>query len=160
MLGEWDSNGYAMLFTRQLFATIAHLLPDINGSLRWAHIAHSEGGLMARKVLSTERYKLSGKQIEYIQARLITLFCGPVLPMPKKLVNMAINLYSVGDVIIRSYGNKILDKVPKKDESYPYDCEKNGCKITVLNSDKGENKFISGDHAFSSQTYQDGLRQA
>lgn len=104
---QWSLNPHSVVLLRQLIFTLAGILPR---NILWAHIAHSEGGLIANQVLTTEEYKLGREQFDFIKRRLITLTYGAVAPVPN-IVLEAINTYSYDDIAM-NFARKYLDKDP------------------------------------------------
>ena len=115
-LGDsWSMNPNAVVLLRQLIITLAEVLPE---KILWAHIAHSEGGLIANQVLTTEQYKFDQKQTQFIKSRLLTFTYGAVAPVPN-VVFKAVNTYSIDDIAMR-FAKNYLDKQPwKKKKDYP-----------------------------------------
>lgn len=113
---EWLLNHNAILFTRQLLDTLAEILSTVNPQLLWTHVAHSEGGLIVKEVLTTQRYTLSRSQAA-LKKHLITATYGGVASTPNSVVRHAVNVYSCDDVTMR-FAKKHLDKVPWPDTSY------------------------------------------
>lgn len=125
LLKEWELNAHSVIIFRQLVITLAKILPR---QVLWTHIAHSEGGLIAREVLTNSAYCLSkqnssmrdisGNYISaycdikgFCQRQLITVLYGAVGPVPNVVLH-AINNYSKYDVAMR-FASKYLDKFPK-----------------------------------------------
>lgn len=109
LLDELNRNPISILFTRQMMMTIAELFPQINKDLHWAHIAHSEAGLIARIILTKTTSFLNKQRLE-LAKRLITLSYGAVAPIPEKLGKEAINTYSKDDIALRRLNMDYLDK--------------------------------------------------
>lgn len=80
--------------TCELFNALAVKLPHINPHLLWAHFSHSEGGLIAKAIL-TMLEKRSSK--DYLQKHLLTSTYGGVLPISKQYAKYAVNTYSTAD---------------------------------------------------------------
>jgi hypothetical protein len=110
---EWNKNPYSVLMIRQMTFTLAKILPSIKpGKVLWAHIVHSEGGMIASEVFSKQTYFPSqyDYQMEnFIRNHVITLAFGAVAPVSDSVVKKAINVYSREDVTIR-YILRYLDK--------------------------------------------------
>lgn len=120
---------------------------SINSNVIWTHIAHSEAGLIAHEVLTTDKYSLFNQHYSlsrFLKNHLITLTYGAVAPIPN-IVRHPINTYSHDDIATRFYGK-------------PFSKKKN-YTITFVDSEvpKKEQCRISGDHAFSKATYQNQL---
>ena len=111
LMNEWTLNTLSILMLRQLFATFANLLPKINSQLLWAHIAHSEGGLLAQKCLTDSHLGLSFQDKNHMKRHLITLVYGGVAPIPDGVSYEQINTYSDKDIALH-LNKKYLDKFP------------------------------------------------
>lgn len=116
LLYEWTLNGPSLLMLRQLFFTLAHFLPRINPRLLWAHIAHSEGGLMTRECLTNSSFGLAHPEKGVIKNNFIALLYGAVAPVPDGVCYMQINTYSDKDVALL-LNTKYLDKAPMPNEA-------------------------------------------
>ncbi|MCE5318471.1 MAG: hypothetical protein LLG04_14060 [Parachlamydia sp.] len=123
---------------------IATKLRSINPQLFWAHICHSEGGLIAQTVLALLQndYYLA----DYLRARLFALTYGAVLPIPR-LHAMSINNYSTGDIatwprvrqMLKDLGEKAknydirpLEPIVAAVEPYPENIPNNFAKLSFL----------------------------
>lgn len=152
-------------FNSSLFSSYNYNpLFNINSNVLWTHIAHSEAGLIANEVLTTNQHSLFQQYHaidRFLKNHLITLTYGAVAPVPD-IVRKAVNTYSEDDVAYRygkayskneDYTLKIVDtRVPRV---YPgghtYD------KFPGFRGDDQE--LIGGDHAFSKATYQGELEE-
>ena len=83
---------------RQMLLTFAEVLPLINPNLYFTHIAHSEGGLIAKAALTNKEYGLEPQKARFIKEHLITATYGAVAPIPDEVVLRALNTYSKDDV--------------------------------------------------------------
>jgi hypothetical protein len=111
---EWHLNTASVIILRQMVATLARLLPFINPEILWLHIAHSEGGLIANEVLTTQCYNLTEQYFGiagFLKRQLIMASYGSVAPIPN-LIHFAINTYSRDDVAL-CYAKKYLEKHPR-----------------------------------------------
>lgn len=130
MSNEWHLNAHSVLIFRQMIATFAKSISaflavsqkslqkagaiSLRSQLLWTHIAHSEAGLIANEVLTTEKYCLFKQNREmgnFLKNHLITLTYGPVCPIPD-VVHFAVNTYSKDDITM-FFAKKYLDKRPK-----------------------------------------------
>ena len=115
---ESNYNKLAVYSLCQMVKTLADLLPQINPTLRWAHFAHSEAGLIANAAFEIcEQFRDTR---EYLQKHLITVTYGAVKPIPKEYVFHAINTYSKNDIALffgKHYINKKLDELTDIPES-------------------------------------------
>lgn len=110
MNNEWLRNHNSIIFTRQLLFTLAEKLSSINSQLFWTHIAHSEGGLIIKEVLTTQKYALTASQ-KALKSHLITATFGGVASTPNSAVHQAFNIYSSDDITMH-FARKYLDKLP------------------------------------------------
>ena len=101
----------------------------------WLHIAHSEGGLIARDTLAGLSYETS----RYCQNHLIVHTYGSVQPIAKHAVKAAFNFYASHDVAYRQYGINY-----EKNDNF---------EIKVIDSKKIPSISIPGDHGFLGATY-------
>lgn len=111
LMDEWNLNSSSVLMIRQMCVTFAELLPSINRNMLWAHITHSEAGLIANEVLTTKQNSLSHRQYEMLKKHLITASYGAVAPIPD-IVRHAVNTYSIDDVTM-FFAKKYLNKFPR-----------------------------------------------
>jgi len=201
---EWRFNLNSILFTRQMFKTFSTLLPAINPSLLWTHIAHSEAGLIAKNCLTDPIYGVSPREKNALKENLVTLLYGAVAPIPKGYCKISINNYSTEDITLRFVRKHLNKKLPQRDRVteerlrqvsqfvfenmkkkefsnistaediyrkmkqardefmgnavYPYESDNNNFKITLLESITEKLHFIAGDHTFTDDTYQAGLK--
>lgn len=105
---EWHLNVNSVLTLRQMIYTFEKLLPSNH---LWAHICHSEGGLIAHEVVTTQQYPIGYEQNTFIKSRMIISSYGAVEPIPNQLLE-TINTYSVKDITM-FFAKKYLDKTPK-----------------------------------------------
>lgn len=133
----------SVCFTHLIFGTMAKLLPRINSSLLWHHIAHSEGGLIASLAIEGHRIQ----QEEYIRTHLISTTYGPVAPIPKSKAHIAWNTYSEDDRAALRFG--------KRRVNHP------DYEISIVPSlvPKEKQPPVEGDHAFQGATYQRALSE-
>ena len=158
LIDEWGNN-HTILFTRQLFATLAELLPTINPNALWTHIAHSEGGKIASMVVSPSLHALSKEHMSALNKHLITLTYGSVKPVPNVTLQ-SINNYSTDDITLY-FAKPYLDIEVNKIQKFPYPCEKDKkCYVTIVKSlvPKTKQAPIQGDHSFLGATYQKALK--
>lgn len=126
-----------------MIKAVAPKLRSINPHLFWAHIAHSEGGVIAQTALSL--LKNDYNLIDYLRNRLFALTYGAVLPIPKQHA-MAINNYSTGDIatwprvqqMLKDLGEKANDydirplkPIVAAVEPYPEDIPKNIAQLSL-----------------------------
>ena len=108
---EWHLNTSSVMVIRQMITTLAKIFSKINTRALWAHIAHSEGGLIANEVLTTNLYSLFLHDrgiFNFLKAHVIGLTYGAVAPIPD-CVKLAINTYSIDDVVMY-FAKDYLDK--------------------------------------------------
>lgn len=127
---EWHLNAGSIMTIRQMVLTFyklfnAHLtkqqlavhktgLLGLKPNLLWAHIAHSEAGLIAHEVLGGKQYSIYDQVPQvtsFLRNHLITLSYGAVAPIPDRGL-LAMNTYSIDDVTM-FFANKYLDKFPR-----------------------------------------------
>lgn len=102
---------------RQLFATLSTLLPQVNSSVLWTHVAHSEGGLIAKMALS----RLEVEEKSKVKKHLICATYGPAAPVPKASAKITYNTYSEKDGVTGHYGRIYLSSqknVPEHKREY------------------------------------------
>lgn len=149
--------------THECFKDIAEKLSRSNPGVYWAHIAHSEGGLIAETVL--ELLQEHPKK-EYFKNNLLVCTYGAVLPIPTTHAK-AINTYSSKDGAtyprVKSYLEGIGEDIKdyKIEIVYPKDFNNQiphfYGHISValkLVFDKAV-----GDHSFQGATYQEALEK-
>jgi len=120
----------SILFTRQMFKTFTSHLAAINPHLLCAHIAHSEGALLAKNCLTDQLDGLTGWSAEKARNHLITLTYGGVAPIPARCCHTTINNYSNRDIAL--FFVKIhLAKVPKPDYMFQKDEELLECSQKI-----------------------------
>lgn len=112
---EWLLNTNSTVFLRQMMATCADLLPSYP-NLLWTHIAHSEAGLIANVVLTSNVNRFNSHQTKFIKNHCITTAFGAVTPIPEDPVFKAYNIYSVDDITMH-FAKKYLDKMPMPPEN-------------------------------------------
>ena len=86
--------------TRKMFSTIVGRLKRYYSHPNWLHIAHSEGGLIARDTLAGLSYETNG----YCQNHLVVHTYGSVQPIAKQAAKAVINFYTSHDIAYRQYG--------------------------------------------------------
>ena len=107
---EWTLNCNSVLSFRQMVCTFADLLPFINPQIRWVHIAHSEGSLIAHEALTGRQgFRLGFRRANIIKNHLITATYGGVAPIPN-IVLEAVNNYSTHDIVTGWYAHTYLNK--------------------------------------------------
>lgn len=122
---------------------VAPKMRSINPQLFWAHVAHSEGGLIAQTALTLlHNFRL----IDYLKTRLFVLTYGAVLPTSKQQA-MAINNYSTGDIatwprvrltlkdlgeLARDYDIRMLAPIVAPVEPYPKDISGNMASLSFV----------------------------
>ncbi len=127
--------------TRQMFTTMIDLLPNINPNLIWVHIQHSEGGLIGK--LGIEG--MTDDRRKHLATQLCVIGLGSAEPMPSKYALKATDFYSEKDRVTKRFAEPFLND-PN------YDIRILPC--ATPSSDRG---FLTGDHAFSGETYQGAL---
>lgn len=130
--------------TKPLSSYNYNQLFSITSNVLWTHIAHSEAGLIAHEVLTTDRYNLFRQHYgleRFLKNHLITLTYGAVAPIPD-IVHQAINTYSNDDITTRQYGKPFSKKV-----GYTV-------KFVEGRVPTKDHCRISGDHEFIKDTYQ------
>ncbi len=124
--------------TRQIISAISEILPNINPEMLWAHICHSEGGIIGKRAFKG----LDHDERSRLRKHLITIGIAPAAPISRKYTLDAVNVYSEKDHVTKGFASSYVND-PN------YDIRFVPC-ITPPN----ERGFFSGDHAFSGDTYQ------
>lgn len=153
----------SICITHAMFTAIAEKLDKINDALMWAHIAHSEGGLIAESALTILK---STKLRAYFTSHLLIGTYGSVLPIPNAFAKKAINTYSMRDGATLPRVQDFLSNLGEKAKDY---------EISIVDSsEKSEYSHLFfglsglgfkaaydygvGDHGFLGNTYQRALR--
>lgn len=136
-IDEPSFNANAVRCLRQIKITFAELLSKINPSLRWLHLAHSEGSLISSVVHTLLEDWCLTEESQYLKKHLITATYGAVKPIADDFVLHAVNTYSKDDIALilgKTYLDIDLDKIDR----FPYTSKKyyngNHYTITVVNS--------------------------
>jgi hypothetical protein len=114
LTNEWTLNAASVLIIRQLIATLAKVLTEINPSALWAHLAHSEVGLIFNEILTTNTYSLEDQYFninQFLNNNLIVSTYGAVAPAPNR-VRLASNTYSKDDIVML-FASKYLNNFPR-----------------------------------------------
>ncbi len=120
---------------RKMFSTIIDRLKRNYSHPNWLHIAHSEGGLIARDTLAGLSFETS----RYTKNHLIVHTYGSVQPIAKHEAEIAVNFYASHDIAYQQYGIKY-----EKNDNYT---------IKVVDSKNPPFLPIPGDHSFLGATY-------
>ena len=128
--------------TRLMMTTFITQLLQTNPQALWIHIAHSEGGMLAKMALQGLRSQHS----IHARNRLLALAYGPVAPISSRVARDAINTYSKDDKAALRFAKQYLN-----DPAYD---------IRLVDSlvPKSEQCIVAGDHTFTKATYQKALR--
>ena len=108
----------------QLFKTLAHRLPTKNPKMKWAHFAHSEGGLIGNAALTLCSESWLTDTRRFLKNNVMTFTYGAVKPIPNEPVLNAINTYSTKDIAL-NLATCYLDKDPSAIMEEEYTCTKN-----------------------------------
>ncbi len=120
---------------RKMFSTMVDRLKRNFSHPNWLHIAHSEGGLIARDTLAGLSFETS----RYTKNHLIVHTYGSVQPIAKHEAETAVNFYASHDIAYQVYGVNY-----EKNPNYT---------IKVVDSKKPPFLPIPGDHGFLGATY-------
>lgn len=112
---------------------VAEIFPK-HPNMKWAHFAHSEGGLIAHTVMDIFKPDISDpNQRKYIKDNLIIATYGAVRPVYNDLILLAMNTYSDQDIALSHFGKDYFDMDIDLIQKRPYTCSKEvqGKKYTV-----------------------------
>ena len=97
---EGSLNERAVYSLCQLFKTLADRLPTKNPKMKWAHFAHSEGGLIGNAALTLCSESWLTDTRRFLKNNVMTFTYGAVKPIPNEPVLKAINTYSTKDIAL------------------------------------------------------------
>ncbi|GEM_PF-2907288 len=117
LLSSWKLNPLSAFSLRQLFVTLLSRIPALNPNLLWAHIAHSEAGLLANHCLTDKNWGLSLGERDVARKKLITLLYGGVALIPENAALRTFNNYSARDVAFW-FARDYVKKFPRPDGTY------------------------------------------
>lgn len=167
LFNEWDLNAQSIITFRQMIVTLARTLPQ---HVLWTHIAHSEAGLIAHEVFTSDAFNLSKQNLSlkdvnsrqiatytdikgFCKRQLITLAYGAVGPIPNSVLS-ATNNYATEDITMH-YAKKYLDKLPKpvvlNDESLKQFAH--GSKYSVFSQSKSAENLYAELKSKTDQAY-------
>ncbi len=86
--------------TYVFFKKLIKLVHSVNEKILWVHVMHSEGGAIGNRALQV----MSEKEKELFKRHLVTVSCGPLLPIPRDYVLQAYNTYSSQDYTTGFFG--------------------------------------------------------
>ncbi len=104
-LQEFDNiENTSIIHTREVIATLSEKLAQINPEALLLYIAHSEGG----GIFSCATNSMTPTQRLAIKHNLFFLGFGPTIPIPKKRVYNALNIYSDKDILTFPFASPFL----------------------------------------------------
>jgi hypothetical protein len=124
--------------TRQFLTSIAEAVHKVNPDALWLYLAHSENGVISKRAIEG----LSEASKENLQKHLFMFALGPAEPLPKKMGQSVINVYSNKDYITKHFSTPFI-------EDNNYDIRFVECKSPIL-----ERTLLMADHGFLAPTYQ------
>ncbi|MCE5316757.1 MAG: hypothetical protein LLG04_05260 [Parachlamydia sp.] len=137
--------------TRQMFINIIDHFLRLKIKARWIHIAHSKAGFIAnlaiRGIQDKRGQSPSDSRIKFMKEQLIVSTFGAVMPIARKFVREAYNVYSEADKAAGGFGKAYI-----KDKDYDIVFVKSREKEIVKNQ-------FEGDHAFIAETYKFHLHE-
>lgn len=127
--------------TRQFMEAIVNQIHEINPSLLWMHISHSEGGLIATQAIE----KMTPETQALLQEHLLSFSYGPARPIPNHFGKNVLNVYSDKDYITGRFGKPYMN-----DPNYTI-------KFVNCITPLSKRNFYIADHTFMGDTYQEAL---
>ncbi len=144
---------------------------NTNPHVKWAHFAHSEGGLIAHTALDVfNTYSHSPTLRMRVKNNLIIATYGAVSPVPDEHILLAKNTYSDRDVVLatkKKYFDKDLDKIKERPYISTKKIKENTYTVQLVQSvlfNEPNTSFTPQslsieDHGFLEPTYQKQLKK-